>query len=174
MRVRAFMITASDVRYFEVEAGFTYGHYLELDRPYPENRRNNLCVIRTPVGFTAPLGRLPADVLQALGEQASLPEAEPQVIARYPHWSYIVQNGVPFEVGPGGSVYIDDGHVIIEDVGITVEPVAIYPPSEREGTGRYVQPRNAFKPIPAAAETPATPPESGEKAPRAARTGKQA
>lgn len=132
MRVRAFMITQSDVRYFAVEPGYTYGHYLELDKPTPANTRNNLVVYRVPEGTTAPLGRLPDEVLLALGEQASLPVAEPQVIARFPFWSYIVENGLPFDAPDGTEV----------------EPVRLYPPSTKDGVGRYVQPANAFTPLP--------------------------
>ena len=132
MRAWAIDITATDRRYFKIEPGYRYGHYLECDQPPPRNTRIWLCVYRIPEGMTAPLGRIPPELLEAMAVEAAKPVATPQVLARYPFWSYIVENGIPIEV-PDDTVF---------------EEQARLPDSLLDGrTGQYVQPLNAMVPI---------------------------
>lgn len=152
MRVLSIEITPSDVRHYRIEPGYKYGIYQELDKPSPANTRLNLCVYRVPEGMTAPIGRVPDEVLLALAEQAALPVAQPEVLARLPYWSYIRENGMPSDVP-------DD---------TAVEPFRLMPASVNDRLGFYVQPKDAFTPL---APAPAKEPAKAEKAAAPAKEG---
>src|SRR5947209_19777231 len=89
MRAGAIAISDSDIRYFKIEDGYRYGHYLERDKPAPQNRSAILVVYRVPTGTQAPVGRLTSAQLQKLADEG-LKEAPPEVIARFPYWSTIL------------------------------------------------------------------------------------
>ena len=69
MRVGYLRLTDSDTRYFRIEDGYRYGHYLERDKPAPDNTRAILVIYRVPTGTVAPPLRidfLPASITSSL------------------------------------------------------------------------------------------------------------
>ena len=131
MRVVAIQLSESDIRCFKVEVGYRLGHYLEKNTPAEQNSAGvTLVVARVPTGMQAPKGRLSHAQLQALADEG-LKEVQPEVIARFPYWSYIIENGQAVEVP-------DDTEC---------EPLVILPPSERDRLGLYVLPKDAYTPI---------------------------
>ena len=152
MRVVAIQLSESDIRCFKVEVGYRLGHYLEKNTPAEQNSAGvTLVVARVPTGMQAPKGRLSHAQLQALADEG-LKEVQPEVIARFPYWSYIVNNGKSVETvgeADGDTVQVpvetNDGGVRLCEA--TVEPLVILPPSIRDRLGLYVLPKDAYTPI---------------------------
>jgi hypothetical protein len=146
MRALLVRVSEGDARAYPIAAGYRYGIYLERDAPLPKNRRVNLVVYRVPAQTTAPLGRIPDALLLELAQAAARPEAAPEVVARLPYWSSVEADGQPVELP-------DD---------TAAEPLVVLPPSLVGGDGHFLEPPEAFTPVPAAASTVAqgdTPPE---------------
>ncbi len=82
--------------------------------------------------MTAPIGRIPDEMLLLLADEAKKPVAQPEVVARFPYWSYVQENGAYVEGLP-------DDHPF--------ETLAIYPPSLKDRFEQFYAPPDAFKPL---------------------------
>ena len=164
MRALAIQLTPSDIRCFLVDdPAYKVGYYLERDKPGPNPTNAVLAVARVPTGKQAPVGRLTPAQLRALADQG-LQEVEPEVIARYPYWAYLVNNGTPVEVvGEAGAkdvqVPVEDGAGGYILCDATIEDIQIYPPSQRDRSGAYVCPPNGYEPL----SKPAAPAKAADK-----------
>lgn len=143
MKAVSIRLSDSDVRLFKWEDGYRYGIYLEKDKPYPQNKSAVLCVYRIPTGTQAPKGRMSDATLARLADEG-LREAEPEIIARFPYWSYI-----------------DEPQEVPDDAEF--ESVQILPPSLRDAQGSYVLPPNGYKPVAAAEPVKEDPPAAAAK-----------
>lgn len=152
MKVVAIQITPFDTRAFRVDDGYRIGHYLEKNTPAEQNSAGvTLVVARVPTGMQAPKGRLSHAQLAALADDG-LKEVEPEVIARFPYWSYLVNNGKAVETvgdtdGDTVQVPVETNEGGVRLCEATVEPLVLLPPSIRDRLGLYVLPPNAYEPI---------------------------
>ncbi len=128
MRAVAVTITPTDVRTYELDGTYRIGHYLERDKPFPNNRRTILAVYRVPIGTHAPLGRLTDEQMTALAEELAKPEAPMEVIGRYPMFE---------------GMHID--LVDSDDVVITEKKITVLAPSTQDSQGAYVTPQKGGK-----------------------------
>lgn len=136
MKVIGVRFSASDVRYFRVDPAYRIGHYHETEFSGTPRQRVILAIARVPTGTQPPVGRLTPAQLSALADEGRK-EVEPEVLARYPYWSELVENGAAHDVP-------DDTEC---------EPIAPLPPSIRDRHGLYLTPPNAYEPL-----KPAKPP----------------
>lgn len=130
MQVIGVRFSASDVRYFAVDPAYRIGHYHETENKGTARERVILAIARVPTGTQPPVGRLTPAQLSALADEGRK-EAQPEVLARYPYWSEVLENGHAFEMP-------DD---------TPVEPVAPLPPSQVDRSGLYLTPPAAYEPL---------------------------